>query len=63
MVGGIGGTRGPDLTDFGGKRDANQRVLLHFTGIGTAPGSEMPGYQLSEQELRSLAAYLLSLKG
>ncbi len=62
-VGGVGGTRGPDLTEFGNRPNANQRVLLHFTGIGQAPGSEMPGYVLSEQELRSLAAYLLSLKG
>jgi quinol-cytochrome oxidoreductase complex cytochrome b subunit len=59
----VGGGRGPDLSAFGNQPDANERVLLHFTGIGTAPESVMPGYQLSEAELRSLAAYLLSLKG
>lgn len=62
-IGGIGGDRGPELTTFGTKPDAQERVLLHFTGIGGPPQSLMPGYQLSEAELRSLAAYLLSLKG
>ena len=59
----VGGNRGPDLSAFGTQSDASERVLLHFTGIGTAPDSVMPGYQLSEAELRSLAAYLLSLRG
>jgi len=58
----VGGTRGPDLTSFGTKPDAKNRVLLHFR-VGGAPGSWMPGYQLSDEELSSLAAYLLSLKG
>jgi len=62
-IGEAGGDRGPVLTAFGLKPDAQQRVLLHFTGIGGPPESVMPGYQLSEAELRSLAAYLLSLKG
>jgi mono/diheme cytochrome c family protein len=58
-----GGTRGPDLTAFGKRPDAENRVLLHFTGITSADQSIMPGYQLSDEELSSLAAYLLSLKG
>jgi mono/diheme cytochrome c family protein len=62
-VGEAGGDRGPDLSAFGTQPDANERVLLHFTGIGTAPDSVMPGYQLSEAELRSLAEYLLGLQG
>jgi len=62
-IGDTGGDRGPALTSFGIKPDAQERVLLHFTGIGGPPESTMPGYQLSEAELRSLAAYLLSLKG
>ena len=62
-IGEAGGNRGPDLSAFGTQADANERVLLHFTGIGTGRGSVMPGYQLSEAELRSLAAYLLSLEG
>jgi quinol-cytochrome oxidoreductase complex cytochrome b subunit len=57
-----GGARGPELTDFGANPDASERVLLHFSGVREAPGSVMPGYQLSDSELSSLAAYLLSLK-
>ncbi len=62
-LGGAGGTRGPDLTSFGTSPNAENRVLLHFTGIGAGSGSLMPGYQLTNEELSSLAAYLLSLKG
>jgi ubiquinol-cytochrome c reductase cytochrome b subunit len=62
-VGDAGGTRGPDLTNFGGSPNAENRVLLHFTGIGAGTGSLMPGYQLTDAELSSLAAYLLTLKG
>lgn len=62
-IAGAGAERGPDLTDFGLNADASQRVLLHFTGIREAPGSVMPGYQLSDSELSSLAEYLMSLKG
>ena len=62
-IGGAGGTRGSDLTNFGNSPNAPDRVLLHFTGIGAASGSIMPGYQLSNEELSSLAAYLLTLKG
>ena len=57
-----GGERGPELTTFGTQADASQRVLLHFTSVREAPGSVMPGYQLSDSELGSLAEYLLSLK-
>jgi mono/diheme cytochrome c family protein len=60
-IAGVGAGRGPSLTTFGRAADAENRVLLHFTGIGQAEQSIMPGYQLSEEELRSLAAYLLSL--
>ncbi|HZD16630.1 MAG TPA: cytochrome c, partial [Actinomycetota bacterium] len=62
-IGDTGGDRGPELSRFGLKPDASERVLLHFTGIGGPPESMMPGYQLSEAELRSLAEYLLSLRG
>jgi menaquinol-cytochrome c reductase cytochrome b/c subunit len=62
-IGEVGGDRGPELTTFGTKPDAQERVLLHFTGIGGPPESTMPGYQLTEAELRSLAAFLLSQKG
>ncbi len=62
-VGGEGGISGPDLTRFGSRPDANQRVLLHFAGVGRTPESIMPGYQLSPEELEALASYLLSLRG
>lgn len=62
-IGDVGGDRGPALTSFGLKPDASERVLLHFTGVGGPPESAMPGYQLSEAELRSLAEYLLGLRG
>lgn len=62
-IAGAGGTRGPELTRFGTNADASERVLLHFTGVREAPGSVMPGYQLSDSELSSLAEYLMSLKG
>lgn len=56
------GGRGPELTHFASEPGAQDRVLLHFSGIGQAPGSEMPSYQLSAEELRALTAYLNSLK-
>jgi len=62
-IGDAGGTKGPELTSFGTESDAENRVLLHFTGIGPSDPSIMPGYQLSDEELSSLAAYLLSLRG
>jgi ubiquinol-cytochrome c reductase cytochrome b subunit len=61
-IGGAGGTRAPDLTDFGDRPDAENKVLLHFTGVGTGD-SMMPGYELSDAALSSLAAYLMTLKG
>ena len=63
LLAGAGGDRGPDLTAFALKADAEQRVLLHFAGIAQEPGSAMPSYQLSPQELRALSEYLLTLKG
>ncbi|MFA5889370.1 MAG: c-type cytochrome [Actinomycetota bacterium] len=62
-VGKDGGTRGPDLTAFGAKADAQNRVLLHFAGIGLSPNSSMPSYLLTPEETRSLVDYLISLKG
>ena len=58
-----GRDRGPDLTNFAASPNAENRVLLHFTGIGAGSGSLMPGYQLTDEELSSLAAYLFTLKG
>jgi len=59
---GEGGDRGTDLTHFASTPDAEQRVLLHFAGIGAEQGSEMPAYQLSPEELHSLSEYLMTFK-
>ncbi|MBI4728842.1 MAG: c-type cytochrome [Acidobacteria bacterium] len=61
-IGGKGGTRAPDLTHFGSKPGAQQRVLLHFAGLAQAPGSSMPTYELAPEEIRSLIEYLLILR-
>lgn len=62
VMGDKGGKRGPNLSHFGSGVNAQDKVLLHFAGFGSAPGSTMPGYQLSPEELHSLAEYLMSLK-
>jgi mono/diheme cytochrome c family protein len=61
-IAGVGGARGPDLTTFGSRPDARERVLLHFSGIRSDGSSLMPGYQLTPDELQELSTYLLSLK-
>jgi mono/diheme cytochrome c family protein len=61
-IAGIGGARGPDLTSFGTRPDARERVLLHFSGFAREGSSIMPGYELSPDELEQLSTYLLSLK-
>jgi ubiquinol-cytochrome c reductase cytochrome b subunit len=60
LVGDAGGDRGPDLTHFASQADARERVLLHFSGISQQPGSEMPVYQMSPEQIENLAAYLMS---
>lgn len=61
-IAGVGGTRGPDLTTFGSRPDARERVLLHFSGVAQTGSSIMPGYELAPEELEALSTYLLSLK-
>jgi quinol-cytochrome oxidoreductase complex cytochrome b subunit len=61
-IAGVGGTRGPDLTTFGSRPDARERVLLHFSGVARGDQSIMPGYELAPEELEALSTYLLSLK-
>lgn len=63
LVGEEGGGRGPELTTFGMRSDAANRVLLHFGGIGLAADSSMPSYLLTPEETSSLVDYLTSLKG
>lgn len=62
-IGDTGGERGgPDLTHFARQPDAQERVLLHFSGTSSEPGSGMPIYQLSPEQTEALNAYLLSRK-
>lgn len=63
-IGDSGGDRpgAPDLTHFAAQPDAQERVLLHFSGISQAPGSGMPIYQMSPEQTKALTAYLMSRK-
>lgn len=63
-IGGQGGPSGPDLTRVGAVR-TDQTWLGRFLKDPAAvvPGSRMPPFDdLTEDEVRSLTAYLLSLK-
>lgn len=61
-INGEGATVGPDLSHEGSKRDADW-LIRHFKDPqGVSPGSIMPRFSLSEEELKNLAAYMLSLK-
>ncbi len=64
-IGGVGGKVGPDLTAEGAKpdRDLDWHVK-HFRNPATVvPGSFMPPLAgLTEDDLKALAAYMLSLK-
>jgi quinol-cytochrome oxidoreductase complex cytochrome b subunit len=64
QIGDAGGDRpgAPNLTHFATQPDAQDRVLLHFSGVSQAPGSGMPVYQLSPQQTEALTAYLMSRK-
>ncbi len=60
---GIGGTAGPDLTRVGLKYDA-ERFIKHLKDpTSVVPNSAMPAFaHLSEQELKDLTDFLLTLK-
>jgi mono/diheme cytochrome c family protein len=63
-VNGLGGPSGPDLTRVGAVRteQAWLRVFLKDPAV-VVPGSRMPPFDdLTEDEVRALTAYLLSLK-
>ena len=62
-VNGQGGPSGPDLTRVGAVRtEAWLRVFLKDPSA-VVPGSRMPPFDdLTEDEVRALTAYLLSLK-
>ncbi len=75
-VGGVGGDDGPDLTRVG-EMDPGRRDFTHVPGEKTvanwlaehfrapatlAPGSKMPALGLSEERIRLLTFYMLSLR-
>jgi len=64
QIGGIGGTAGPDLTHVGAKRpDINWHIKHLRNPESVVPDSAMPDFaSLSEEELRALAEYLVTLK-
>jgi len=63
-IGESGGTRpgAPDLTHFASQSGAEDKVLLHFSGISQEAGSGMPVYQLTALQVENLTAYLMSRK-
>ncbi len=64
MIGGIGGTSGPDLTHVGSRRPDPEWHKRHLRDPqSVVPGSAMPPFpQMSEEELQALVDYLISLK-
>lgn len=63
-VNGIGGTTGPDLTNIGSRQPDPAWHVKHLKDPkSVAPNSAMPAYaNLSDSDLKELAAYLVSLK-
>jgi ubiquinol-cytochrome c reductase cytochrome b subunit len=59
---GIGGQRGPDLSDIGTRMTANQ--LIDQVSNGTPGGGNMPAYgkQMSANEMKVLVDFLVSLR-
>ncbi|RMH38201.1 MAG: cytochrome bc complex cytochrome b subunit [Nitrospirae bacterium] len=59
---GQGGLVGPDLSYVGDKRDRDW-LIRHFKDPqAVVPGSIMPAYNLSDEELNDLTNYMLSLR-
>jgi ubiquinol-cytochrome c reductase cytochrome b subunit len=60
---GEGGAVAPDLSYVGDARPDRDWHLRHFRDPqSVSPGSFMPKFPLSEQQLNDLTAYMLSLK-
>ena len=59
---GIGGTRGPDLTEVGGK--LTRGLLIDQVSNGTPGGGYMPAYgkQMNPAEMTALIEFLVSLR-
>jgi len=64
QIGGIGGTAGPDLTHIGLEKPDAEWHIRHLKNPGSeVPGSAMPEFShLSDEDLRELAEYLITLK-
>lgn len=64
MIGGVGGTSGPDLTHVGARKPEAEWHIEHLKDpAGVVSGSAMPPYaHLSGEELQNLADYMVSLK-
>lgn len=64
QIGGLGGTAGPDLTHIGlEKPDADWHIRHLKDPESVVPGSAMPAFaHLSDEDLRELAEYLITLK-
>jgi ubiquinol-cytochrome c reductase cytochrome b subunit len=60
---GEGGAVGPDLSYVGDTRPEREWHMKHFRDPqAVSPGSIMPKFPLSDQQLNDLASYVLSLK-
>lgn len=59
---GKGGTVGPELTQTGKRRDLKWISAWLENPPAIKPGTFMPRFSFSEEEIKSLAAYLASLK-
>lgn len=63
MIAGIGGTAGPDLTRIGPKWKGEDLIQYLKNPAAVKTASAMPGFaHLSEQELKDLSDYLLTLQ-
>ena len=60
---GTGGAVGPDLSYIGDQRPEREWHLKHFRNPqSVSPGSIMPKFPLTDQELQDLTSYMLSLR-
>jgi len=59
---GTGEAVGPDLSYVGDIHDRDWHVRHFRNPKSVVPGSEMPAYGLSEQEMSALASYMMTLK-
>ncbi len=62
VINGSGGTRGPNLSNVGGRLE--EAALRNFINDPAAakPGTRMPKVSLTEKQVEAVAAYLAGLK-